>query len=57
MEISNIKIEKLKNGDFEVTFVQKYKTETMNNKGVKTLTIRIENGKPKIVGESWRPLR
>lgn len=57
VEVSNIKIKHLKNGDFEVTFVQKYKTETMNNKGVKTLTIRIENGKPKIVGESWRPLR
>ncbi|WP_424605301.1 MULTISPECIES: L,D-transpeptidase family protein [Calditerrivibrio] len=55
--ISNIKIEKLKNGDFNVTFVQRYKTETMNNKGVKTLTIRIENGKPKIIGESWRPLK
>lgn len=57
VSISNIKIKKLKNGDYEVTFIQQYKTETMNNKGIKTLLLTVENDKPKIIGESWRPIK
>ncbi len=57
VSVSNIKIKKMKNGNYEVTFTQHYKTETMNNKGIKTLILTMENNKLKIIGESWRPAR
>jgi len=55
--ISNIKTKKINDKTYEVTFIQQYKTEVMNNKGIKTLTLTLEDGKLKIIGELWRAIK
>ncbi|MCX8085203.1 MAG: L,D-transpeptidase family protein [Calditerrivibrio sp.] len=57
VDITDLKIKRLSDSRYEVTFKQIYKTESMNNKGIKKLTISKEGSSFKIVGESWSPSR
>lgn len=55
LTISDIKIRRIDENKFEVSFRQIYKTESMNNKGIKKLTILKANDGLKIVSEVWSP--